>query len=100
MKHVTISAGEAADRLALRELAEAYAYCTDRRDAKEQMALFTGEIRTFADGIPRHGRGVLLGTLPLGRWRAASADDCRLALSGYVCETRWRTIICGAPSLC
>jgi hypothetical protein len=43
MKHVTISPGEAADRLALRELAEAYAYSADRRDAKGQMALFTGD---------------------------------------------------------
>ena len=40
-KHVTISAGEAADRLAIRELVEAYAHCADRRDAKGQMALFT-----------------------------------------------------------
>ncbi|HWY30421.1 MAG TPA: nuclear transport factor 2 family protein [Candidatus Acidoferrum sp.] len=40
-KHVTISAGEAADRLAIRELVEAYAHCADRRDAKGQMSLFT-----------------------------------------------------------
>jgi hypothetical protein len=40
-KHVTISTGEAADRLAIRELVEAYAYCADRRDAKGQMELFT-----------------------------------------------------------
>jgi SnoaL-like domain len=40
-KHVTISAAEAADRLAIRELVEAYAQCADRRDAKGQMALFT-----------------------------------------------------------
>jgi hypothetical protein len=40
-KHVTISPNEAADRLAIRELVEAYAHCADRRDAKEQMALFT-----------------------------------------------------------
>ena len=39
--HVTISADEAADRLAIRELVEAYAHCADRRDAKSQMALFT-----------------------------------------------------------
>src|SRR5580658_2815604 len=32
---------EAADRLALRELVDAYAHCADRRDAKGQMALFT-----------------------------------------------------------
>jgi ketosteroid isomerase-like protein len=40
-KHITISAEEAADRLAIRELIEAYAHCADRRDAKGQMALFT-----------------------------------------------------------
>jgi hypothetical protein len=39
-KHAAISPGEAADRLAIRELVEAYAYCADRRDAKGQMSLF------------------------------------------------------------
>lgn len=39
--HVAISPVEAADRLAIRELVEAYAHCADRRDAKGQMALFT-----------------------------------------------------------
>lgn len=40
-QHLTISPAEAADRLAIRELVEAYAHCADRRDAKGQMALFT-----------------------------------------------------------
>src|SRR6201997_1883992 len=40
-KHIAISPEEAADRLAIRELIEAYAHCADRRDAKGQMALFT-----------------------------------------------------------
>jgi ketosteroid isomerase-like protein len=40
-KHVTVSPNEAADRLAIRELVEAYAHCADRRDAKGQMSLFT-----------------------------------------------------------
>ena len=40
-KHVAISPEEAADRLAIRELVEAYAHCADRHDAKGQMALFT-----------------------------------------------------------
>lgn len=40
-KHVAISPAEAADRLAIRELVEAYAHCADRRDARGQMALFT-----------------------------------------------------------
>jgi SnoaL-like domain len=42
-KHVTLSPEEAADRLAIRELIEAYARCADRRDAKGQMALFTSD---------------------------------------------------------
>jgi ketosteroid isomerase-like protein len=42
-KHITISPSEAADRLAIRELIEAYAHCADRRDAKGQMALFTSD---------------------------------------------------------
>jgi ketosteroid isomerase-like protein len=36
----TITSEEAADRLAIRELIDAYAHCADRRDAKGQMALF------------------------------------------------------------
>ncbi len=40
-KHVSISPSEAGDRLAIRELVEAYAHCADRRDANGQMALFT-----------------------------------------------------------
>jgi hypothetical protein len=42
-KRVSISAAEAADRLAIRELVEAYAHCADRRDAKGQMSLFTAD---------------------------------------------------------
>src|SRR6201984_2066206 len=40
-KHLNISPEAAADRLAIRELVEAYAHCADRRDAKGQMSLFT-----------------------------------------------------------
>jgi len=40
-RHAAISPTQAADRLAIRELVEAYAHCADRRDAKGQMALFT-----------------------------------------------------------
>jgi hypothetical protein len=43
--HTTISPQEAADRLAIRELFDAYAHCADRRDAKGQMALFTEDTR-------------------------------------------------------
>ena len=44
-KHAGISPTEAADRLAIRELVEAYAHCADRRDAEGQMALFTKDTR-------------------------------------------------------
>src|ERR1700728_1071786 len=40
-KHVSISPEQAANRLAIRELVEAYAHCADRRDAKRQMAHFS-----------------------------------------------------------
>jgi ketosteroid isomerase-like protein len=40
-RHSSLSMKEAADRLAIRELVDAYAYCADRRDAAGQMALFT-----------------------------------------------------------
>ena len=39
--HPPITGAEAADRLAIRELVDAYAHCADRRDARGQMALFT-----------------------------------------------------------
>jgi SnoaL-like domain len=42
-KHLAISPTEAADRLAIRELVEAYSHCADRRDAKGQMSLFTAD---------------------------------------------------------
>ena len=42
-KHTDISLLEIADRIAIRELIEAYAHCADRRDAKGQMALFTAD---------------------------------------------------------
>jgi SnoaL-like domain len=42
-KRLAISPEEAADRLAIRELVEAYAHCADRRDAKGQMSLFTAD---------------------------------------------------------
>jgi hypothetical protein len=43
--HHSISPTEAADRLAIRELVDTYAYCADRRDAEGQMALFTDDTR-------------------------------------------------------
>ena len=44
-EHTSVSPAEAADRLAIRELIEAYAHCADRRDAKGQMSLFTADAR-------------------------------------------------------
>jgi hypothetical protein len=51
-KHAVVSPEEAADRLAIRELVEAYAHCADRRDAKGQMALFTADTHfvVYMDG--------------------------------------------------
>jgi hypothetical protein len=43
--HVSISAAEAADRLAIRELVDAYAFCADSRDSDGQKALFTSGTR-------------------------------------------------------
>jgi hypothetical protein len=40
-KHEGLSLEQLADRLGIRELADAYAHCADRRDADGQMALFT-----------------------------------------------------------
>jgi hypothetical protein len=41
----TLSPMEAADRLAIRELFDAYAHCADTRDAEGQKALFTTDTR-------------------------------------------------------
>ena len=40
-----ISSQEAADRLAIRQLIDAYAFCADTRDAEGQKALFTADTR-------------------------------------------------------
>jgi hypothetical protein len=47
-----IDPAEAADRLAIRELFDAYAHCADRRDADGQKALFSIDTRfaVFMDG--------------------------------------------------
>jgi hypothetical protein len=49
--HSDLSLPEAADRLAIRELVDAYAYCADRRDVAGQLALFTEdtELVVFSD---------------------------------------------------
>jgi hypothetical protein len=50
--HTAITPAEAADRLALRELFDAYAHCADRRDAEGQKALFTDDtvFAVYMDG--------------------------------------------------
>ena len=47
-----IAPAEAADRVALRELFDAYAHCADRRDADGQKGLFTVDTRfaVYMDG--------------------------------------------------
>jgi hypothetical protein len=44
-RDISLSADEAADRLAIRELVDAYAFCADTRDADGQKALFTDDTR-------------------------------------------------------
>jgi hypothetical protein len=50
--HADLTPSEAADRLAIRELFDAYAHCADRREAERQKALFTVDTRfaVYMDG--------------------------------------------------
>ena len=41
--HAGLTLPEIADRIAIRELFDAYAYCADRRDVEGQMSLFTAD---------------------------------------------------------
>jgi SnoaL-like domain len=52
MIHTEISPTEQADRLAIRELIDAYAHCADRRLAEEQKSLFTDDTHfvVYMDG--------------------------------------------------
>ena len=61
--HTELSPTEAADRLALRELFDAYAHCADRRDAEGQKALFTDDTRfaVYMDGEGSEPTYVLQG---------------------------------------
>ena len=61
--HTEFTAAEAADRLALRELFDAYAHCADRRDAEGQKALFTEDTRfaVYMDGEASEPTYVLEG---------------------------------------
>ena len=61
--HTELSPTEAADRLAVRELFDAYAHCADRRDADGQEALFTDDTRfaVYMDGEGSEPTYVLQG---------------------------------------
>jgi SnoaL-like domain len=61
--HSTLSPQETADRLAIRELFDAYAHCADTRDAEGQMALFTSDTRfsVFMNGPGTEPTSVLNG---------------------------------------
>jgi hypothetical protein len=61
--HTELAPAEAADRLALRELFDAYAHCADRRDAEGQKALFTEDTRfaVYMDGEGTEPTYVLQG---------------------------------------
>jgi hypothetical protein len=61
--HAMLSPLEAADRLAIREVFDAYAHCADRRDAEGQKALFTPDTRfaVFMDGPGTDASYVLEG---------------------------------------
>jgi len=50
--HTELTPAEAADRLSLRELFDAYAHCADRRDGEGQKALFTDDtvFAVYMDG--------------------------------------------------
>jgi SnoaL-like domain len=62
-QHSTFSGQEAADRLAIRELFDAYAHCADTRDAEGQKALFTADTRflVYMDGSGSEPSYVLEG---------------------------------------
>ena len=61
--HRELTPTEAADRLALRELFDAYAHCADRRDADGQKALFAADARfaVYMDGAGTEPTYVLEG---------------------------------------
>jgi hypothetical protein len=67
MEHTSITPQEAADRLAIRELVDAYAHCADRREAEGQKALFTADTHflVYMNGVGTeptedlHGREAL-----------------------------------------
>ncbi len=63
MIHTEITTLELADRLAIRELVDAYAHCADRRDAQGQKSLFTEDTHfvVYMDGQGSEPTQVLVG---------------------------------------
>ena len=63
MIHTEITPTELADRLAIRELVDAYAHCADRRLAEGQKALFTEDTHfvVYMDGQDSEPTQVLVG---------------------------------------
>ena len=67
MIHTQIAPTEQADRLAIRELVDAYAHCADRRDSEGQKALFTEDTHfvVYMDGDGSEPTQVLDGRAAL-----------------------------------
>ncbi len=67
MTTTEITATEQADRLAIRDLVDAYAHCADRRDAEGQKSLFTEDTRfvVYMDGPDSEPTQVLDGRTAL-----------------------------------
>jgi len=82
-----ITPTEAADRLAIRELFDAYAHCADRRDAEGQKSLFTVDTHflVYMEGEGTEptqeldGRDALAGVL--GRERGNDAGGGRSSVA-------------------
>src|ERR1700729_496270 len=79
--HADLTPTEAADRLAIRELFDAYAHCADRRDAEGQKTLFTADTRfaVYMEGEGERGElrpGRTRGLVPgVRRPQALRGDD-------------------------
>ena len=67
MIHTQIAPTEQADRLAIRELVDAYAHCADRRDSEGQKSLFTEDTHfvVYMDGQGSEPTQVLDGRAAL-----------------------------------
>lgn len=63
--HTSLPRVEIADRLAIRELLDAYAHCADRRGVEGQLSLFTTDMEFLLAAV-RGGGGLRL--LALRKW--------------------------------